>query len=324
MEKKFAKGEIIFRQGEDGRCFYEILDGAVEIAVNYGEEGEHKLADLTAGQFFGEMAVIECYPRSATAVAGEEGVTVEEIDQSAVRDYLGAHPENIMKLMKNLGTRLRDLTASYNEVSALIRMLHLDDEEAKKDSFSGKARKHILFFKTNKTNADAPSAESLRMSGVKYSDGFAKKVVKYPKGTIICREGETGDCMYGIHWGTVGVYTGYGTDDERKLTDMAPNTFFGELGMVLGEPRTATVIALEDDTTVELIFPDDLEELFEKNPPKVIMILQHLSYRLRKLTDKYLAACSIVYNAISEAEKVLPMSDELKGRVSSYRENPYV
>ena len=63
------------------------------------------------------------------------------------------------------------------------------------------------------------------------------------------------------------------------------------MGMVDNAPRSATAVALDDDTTVEIIHPDDFAELFEKNPYKVDMILKHLSNRLRKLTAEYYEVC---------------------------------
>lgn len=324
MEKQFVKGEIIFRQGEEGRSFFQIKSGAVEIIVNYGEEDELKLTELKDGKFFGEMAVIESYPRSATAIAAEDGTVLLEIPNEEVAEYLGEHPENILGLMKNLGGRLRELTKDYDDVSNLIHFLHLNEQERESESFLEKVRKHIFFYKSNRKDPYAVSAETKRiLDSEKKLDGFAKKVVNYPKGTLICKEGETGDCMYGLQWGTVGVYTGYGTDAEQKLADLYANSFFGELGMIEDEPRSATVVVTSDEATIEIIYPDDLEELFEKNPPKVMMILSHVSSRLRKLTDKYLGACGLVYEALAEAENNQSMSEALKEKTAAYKANLY-
>jgi CRP-like cAMP-binding protein len=132
-----------------------------------------------------------------------------------------------------------------------------------------------------------------------HKDGFAKKVNEYEAGKVICREGATGDCMYDIHWGSVGVYTGYGTDKEKKIADLYTNAFFGEMGMLDGAPRSATVVALED-TTIETITAEDLDELFEKNPAKVWMITDHLSRRLRNLTRDYLKVCDQIAEVCGE------------------------
>ena len=75
----FNKGEIIFRQNEFGSCMYDIEKGTVGIYVNYGEDGEKLLAVLDSDDYFGEMGMIESYPRSATAVALEDGTETEVI-----------------------------------------------------------------------------------------------------------------------------------------------------------------------------------------------------------------------------------------------------
>ena len=61
--------------------------------------------------------------------------------------------------------------------------------------------------------------------------------------------------------------------------------------MVENAPRSATAVALDDDTTVEIIYPEDLADLFKKNPGKVDMILQDLSKKLRTLTARYYDIC---------------------------------
>ena len=114
---------------------------------------------------------------------------------------------------------------------------------------------------------------------------------KYRKGTIIFKQGETGNCMYFVHGGTVGIYSNYGTDQQNKLTELYPVACFGEMGMIAGEVRSATAVADSNDTYVEIIRAEDLEELFKTCPVKIDMILRHLSYRLRSLTYDYFNTC---------------------------------
>ena len=72
-DRQFNKGDIIFKEGDSGECLYQIKEGVVGIYSAYGEADQQLLTELSAGKFFGEMAVIEAYPRSATAVALENG-----------------------------------------------------------------------------------------------------------------------------------------------------------------------------------------------------------------------------------------------------------
>ena len=97
--------------------------------------------------------------------------------------------------------------------------------------------------------------------------------------------------MYMLHGGNVGIYTNYGTADQVKLTELFPVACFGEMGMISDDARSATAVSESDDTYVEIIRPDDLEELFKTSPVKIEMILRHLSYRLRSLTYDYFNTC---------------------------------
>ena len=86
-ERLFNRGEEIFHQGDHGETFYRIIDGTVGIYVNYSEGEEHKLTELTKGQYVGEMAVIDSYPRSATAVALEDGTKLQEVSENELNNF---------------------------------------------------------------------------------------------------------------------------------------------------------------------------------------------------------------------------------------------
>ena len=75
-EKTFRAGEIIFNKGDFADSFFQILSGSVEVILGEGENRK-TLTELGPGQFFGEMAVLEGYPRSATVVAEEELKLIE-------------------------------------------------------------------------------------------------------------------------------------------------------------------------------------------------------------------------------------------------------
>jgi CRP/FNR family cyclic AMP-dependent transcriptional regulator len=66
LEKSYLPGDVVFRQGDPGRGLFVVLEGAVEV---FGEtpEGERRLATFEPGQSFGELALIDDQPRSATA-----------------------------------------------------------------------------------------------------------------------------------------------------------------------------------------------------------------------------------------------------------------
>ena len=99
---------------------------------------------------------------------------------------------------------------------------------------------------------------------------------------IIVRQGEKGESMYYVLAGKVGVYINYGTPEEKKLAELNEQQFFGEMSLLNNEVRSATVIALEDDTCVQQIDRDNFVEFCTEHPEKVFAIMQQLSSRLRE------------------------------------------
>ena len=111
------------------------------------------------------------------------------------------------------------------------------------------------------------------------------------KNEILFRQGDPGDGMYYIDYGKVGIFTGYGTKTEVKIEELYSEQFVGEMGMLTAAPRSATAVALMDDTRVEYITEADFEDFFQKNPARVVHLMEQMSFRLRRITRKYLEAC---------------------------------
>ena len=99
----------------------------------------------------------------------------------------------------------------------------------------------------------------------------------YKKGEIIFREGDPGNCMYDIFWGRVGVYTGYGTPQEKKLAELKTEDFFGEMGLLDRAPRSATVVSLSDDTYLGVITESDFHEYFQEMGAGISKLNTHIS-----------------------------------------------
>ena len=285
----YSKGEVVFREGDVGSCFYQIEEGTAGVYLHYGEAEQRKLTDMNPGQYFGEMAVIEAWPRSTT-VAAESELHVIEIPESDLNAYFTEQPDKIIALMKQLGSRIRSLTAEYDEVKDFIE----EKKEAgaeKKEGFIAKLKKYMELSALANKNAGATEEEVITMKDFGRKDRESSQVLSFQKGQIIFREGDTGNYMYAIHSGSVGIYLDYGTAQEKKLTTLYSNSFFGEMGLISDEKRSATAVIEEDDTMLETISEDNIESMFRSNPMKIDMILRHLSHRLRGLTRDYVEAC---------------------------------
>ena len=109
-ERSFDKGEVIEKEGEMGVAFYVITDGSVEV-----RRGEKPVSKLGRGQFFGEMALIDKQPRSATVVAAEPTTKCLLMPVWSFRAAVENDPKLAMGVMKELARRLRETTKSLSE-----------------------------------------------------------------------------------------------------------------------------------------------------------------------------------------------------------------
>jgi hypothetical protein len=94
-------------------------------------------------------------------------------------------------------------------------------------------------------------------------------------------------------------------------------TFFGEMGMIDDEPRSATAVAMED-TEVAVITPENFADFFKDNPEHIIYIMQNMSKRIRNLTNDYLDACRAVAEAVETEKNGKSKSDWFKERVVKF------
>ena len=128
----------------------------------------------------------------------------------------------------------------------------------------------------------------------------------FSRGAIVFREGDAGDCMYELENGGVGVYHDYGGAKEKLISTLYNSSrelkIFGEMGLLEHAPRSATVVALEDDTILTRITEADFKACFEKNPALLLDMMQQMCNCLRRTTQDYVEACHTAYDTV-ETEK---------------------
>ncbi len=118
--------------------------------------------------------------------------------------------------------------------------------------------------------------------------------LNFNQGEIIFKEGDSADCMYDIVSGKVGVYVGYGTENEKRLTVLGDGQFLGEMGLIESYPRSATAVAEENDTCLEEIGEKDFSGYFTQNSDRLLLIMRQLSQRLREQTEEFEAASKVL------------------------------
>lgn len=102
----FSKGDIIFCEYEPGNNFYFLLEGKVKITKILGDR-EKILDILHPGEIFGEMAIIDEGPRSATIVADDD-VKALEFNKANFEILMKSKPELAIKLLKIFANRIYD------------------------------------------------------------------------------------------------------------------------------------------------------------------------------------------------------------------------
>jgi len=140
----FQKDEIIFSEYEPGDTFYLIQQGRVQITKIMGDI-EKTLDILQPPEIFGEMAILEEAPRSATAIAYDT-VKVLEFNRANFEVLMVGNPPIALRLLKLFTKRIYDQKRRF-------MILTLDDPQARvADVF-------LMLDETNPTGSDSPTRE---------------------------------------------------------------------------------------------------------------------------------------------------------------------
>ncbi len=110
ISRDFGKGDVIVKEGEQAVAFYLVLSGRVEV-VKQAEGATPKVQGILGpGDFFGEMALIDDYPRSATVRALEDTECLE-LWRWDFRYELHRSPSIAVEMLPDLSRRLRQTNA---------------------------------------------------------------------------------------------------------------------------------------------------------------------------------------------------------------------
>lgn len=158
----YKKDEVIFRQGDPSACMYRIEKGKVGVVLDYESAAQTNLSELAAGQFLGEMGLIEKTARSATAVSLSDDTELQVIDEENVGRWFAENPEETRFLLKQMSMRLRRSSRDYAEVCRTVS----DVVEAEK---AGTRNDPVLQNRIRKTLAgfEASRLEGTRKGGEK-------------------------------------------------------------------------------------------------------------------------------------------------------------
>ena len=121
LGKTYKDGEIICREGDEGKSMFVIQSGIVEISKNLNG-GEIVLRTMKKGEIFGEIALFDRMARSATVKALGEAIVLR-VDKQGFFAKACKDPTLTFNILEGMSKRIRDLThelSKYKENSEIV------------------------------------------------------------------------------------------------------------------------------------------------------------------------------------------------------------
>lgn len=118
-EKTFKGGDIVFSQGDQGASMYVVQSGSVQIYLPSADKDTPPvvLKDLRTGEYFGELAVFDDKPRSASVRALVDTVLLE-LTRDELGEHLGRSKTAAMTILAEMAERLRETNAMLSQRAA--------------------------------------------------------------------------------------------------------------------------------------------------------------------------------------------------------------
>ncbi|NCT41173.1 MAG: cyclic nucleotide-binding domain-containing protein [Alphaproteobacteria bacterium] len=117
-----------------------------------------------------------------------------------------------------------------------------------------------------------------------------------PKGKLVVKEGDEGNCAYLIQSGSVSVFT-YNDGNKIDLAKFSVGEIFGELSLIFDEPRSASVMA-DQDCNLIVITRQTLKQKLKNSDPMVSAIVGMLTKRILSVNNALVTKLSDVDDLI--------------------------
>ena len=114
---RHAKDEVLFREGDLGREMFIVLSGEVQISKLIGGVAL-PLGVFRAGEFFGEMALVEAGVRTATATVKQDGTELVAVNQARFVYLVSQQPAFALSVMRMMGRRVEEMNQRLSRLGA--------------------------------------------------------------------------------------------------------------------------------------------------------------------------------------------------------------
>ena len=140
IPKQFLKKEYICYEGQPGNEMYIILKGSVGVYVTSAIGTLNRIAIIGEGDFFGEMAIFDNLPRSASCIAIEDTLAVA-VTKENLPDFLEKCPELAGQMLEKMSGRIRKLDAELYKNNRFVKNRHVPKFELPYQHHEGKKRR---------------------------------------------------------------------------------------------------------------------------------------------------------------------------------------
>ncbi|CUH44911.1 MULTISPECIES: Crp/Fnr family transcriptional regulator [Ruegeria] len=113
-EISLDQGQVLFEQGDEGDALYVISEGTLEVSFLAMSGRKLSLTLMKPGEVFGEIALFDSGPRTATIAAAEPS-SVLRVRRSDVMDQIRQHPDLAVDMIRLAGLRMRWMGSQLNE-----------------------------------------------------------------------------------------------------------------------------------------------------------------------------------------------------------------
>lgn len=270
----FGPGATIVRAGDAGDAFFVVVQGEAQVETEDGEK-----LTLGPGDHFGELSLVDGEPRAATVRALSD-VALARIPRDEFRDLLASEPELAAGLLPGLALVARDLLRTdagrvpdHGAVGPWRRAgegAPVPSADAG-DLLEGRDALGWLLLLRHVGLFSALPDEHLRRVAAHFG------IVRYGDGATVVLAGAKGDAMFVVLDGSARVRTPGG-----HIRLLGADDCFGELALIDGAPRSATVSTVGQLTAAKL-GRKDFQKLLKDEPGMALGLLEGLTRTVRDM-----------------------------------------
>ena len=279
-------GSLVMAHGDPGRDLFVLEQG--EITVRRPTPyGVFRLGVLPPGEILGEVSFLVGGQRSGDALATKpcqvlrfEAETLERIlaeDSALAVQVYWSLWHSLARKLRRTTDQLRNIFADDSIPENFLRLRRSAPGTAEQVEVDSDAKIEIL------------QEQGLSHHDIVTLATFSREK-RFPEGSFVFREGDTGDDMYVVLEGRAIISTYIPGGGDEALAILSRGEFFGEMALIDGQPRSADARAHEGPLTVLALSQQTVREVLALDPDAALEFLQLLcrllTDRLREIDEK--------------------------------------